>query len=119
MKDSQEEVATVEVQRGPGVAADATEYTVNRLRELARYAHRPIDAIRARITRQHGASARGTVRIQASLAVGDRVLRAEADTADARSSLDAVCDRLRRQLADLPHGHRGDYVAHKGDSDGR
>jgi len=116
-QDSEEpadESTEVQVQTGPGVAPGIAEYTDHRLRALQRYAPRTISRIEVWVTKPRTTAAPVAVAVRAALTVGTRVLRAHAATPDLRSSLDVVCDRLRRQLTALPHGQRGDYVPHHG-----
>jgi ribosome-associated translation inhibitor RaiA len=107
-------VGQVQVQVGPGVAPSLLEYASDRLRGLQRYAPRAISRIEARVSKPRDTGMPGAVLVRATLTVGNHVLRAHATTPAVRSALDAVCDRLRRQLTDLPHGRRGDYVPHHG-----
>ena len=100
----------MDVQTGPGVAADAVAYTADRLRGLERFAPRPITAIHAWVTKPRDTVTPGNVVVRVSLSVGNHVLRARGDTSNLRSSLDVACDRLRRRLTDLPHGQRGDFT---------
>ncbi len=104
--------AKVEVSVGPGVAPDAITYVVDRLGGLERFAHRAIDTIRIRVTRPRNTTTPRLLQIGATIATGDHVLHARGSSTNLRAAVDAVCDRLRRQLTDLPHGRRGDHVPH-------
>lgn len=101
------------VRTGPGVAADAITYVTRRLLDLSRYAPRPIDAIDATVSKPHHRARSRTVEVRATLTVGRLVLRVRQTAADLRTATDDVYDRLRRRLAELPHGSRGDYVPHR------
>ncbi|HYS39853.1 MAG TPA: HPF/RaiA family ribosome-associated protein [Pseudonocardiaceae bacterium] len=102
----------VELSIGPGVAPDAMAYVADRLGGLAHVAPRAIDAIRVRVTRPRDTTAPGLIQVAATLATGNNLLRARGSSTNLRSVMDVVCDRLRRQLTDLPHGRRGDHVPH-------
>lgn len=106
------------VQVGPGIAPDVIDYVRERLGALEKYAPRPVAAISATVTRQHDSKQRHAVEVRASLTIGDHVLRSHEVTESTRASLDVVCDRLRRQLTELPHGSRGDHVPHRRNSHG-
>ncbi|HEY3610629.1 MAG TPA: HPF/RaiA family ribosome-associated protein [Pseudonocardiaceae bacterium] len=102
----------VDIQVGPGVAPDAMTYVADRLRGLGRFAPHAIDMIRARVAKPRDTMTPGLLHVRATVALGDRVLRAQGASTSLRAAVDVVCDRLRRRLADLPHGQRGDYVPH-------
>ncbi|HVV19037.1 MAG TPA: HPF/RaiA family ribosome-associated protein [Pseudonocardiaceae bacterium] len=102
----------VTVQIGPGVGPDTIEYVRQRLDALNRFAPRPIREIRATVTKPRDAKQPHAVELRASLAVGNHVLRSHEVGPGIRTAVDVVCDRLRRQLVDLPHGRRGDHVPH-------
>jgi ribosomal subunit interface protein len=103
----------VTVHGGPGVAPGVLEYVTERLGSLEKYAPRPITAVHANVTRTRDANRREAIEVRASLSVGNHVLRLHEAAANVGRALDTVHDRLRRQLADLPHGRRGDYVPHR------
>lgn len=106
------ERAPVTVHSGPGVAPGTLEYVSERLGSLERYAPRPIIAIHATVTKPKDTNQKNAIEVRASLSVGNHVLRSHEVAANLRTALDIVLDRLRRQLAELPHGRRGDHVPH-------
>ncbi|HEX5403316.1 MAG TPA: HPF/RaiA family ribosome-associated protein [Pseudonocardiaceae bacterium] len=108
----------VSVRLAPGVAVDALDYVRVRLSSLAKYAPGPITTMDATVARRRDAAHAHVVVVRASLTVGGHVLQAHAAEANLRASLDEVCDRLCRQLTELPHGRRGDYVRHRRNSNG-
>lgn len=98
----------ITVQSGPGVAPGTLEYVRERLGSLGRYAPRPITAIHASVVQAQ----RLGIEVRASVSVGNHVVRSHEIAPNLRAALDVVNDRLRRQLAELPHGKRGDHVPH-------
>lgn len=106
------DVVPVEVHAGPGVASTTLTYVIHRFGALQQYAPRPITRISVRVTRPRDTTTPGLLRVGAGLSIGDRLLRAEGVGNSVISAVDLACDRLRRQLSNLPHGRRGDYVPH-------
>lgn len=107
-----ENATDVHVEVGHGLAPNAATYVADRLRELVELAHRPVESMSATVTLVTHRAAQREVGVRAALAVGHRTVRAEGAGTNLRAAVDLVSDRLRRQLADLPHGRRGDYVPH-------
>ncbi|HEX5116893.1 MAG TPA: HPF/RaiA family ribosome-associated protein [Pseudonocardiaceae bacterium] len=101
------------VRTGPGIAADATTYVTRRLLDLSRYAPRPIDTIDATVTTPRDRTRSRAVEVRATLTSGRNVLRARRTAANLGTAMHDVHDRLRRQLVELPHGSRKDYVPHR------
>lgn len=101
------------VRTGPGVAPDAMTYVQERLLDLEHYAPRPIDTIDATVNRPRDRKHPNAVEVRATLSLGRHVLRVRTSKANLRAALDDVYDRLQRQLTELPHGNRGDYVTHR------
>jgi len=106
------EQASVTIHSGPGMAPGTLEYVSERLGPLEKYAPRPITAIDATVTKTRDSNQKHAIEVRASLSVGNHVLRSHEVSPNLRTALDTVQDRLRRQLAELPHGRRGDHVPH-------
>ena len=106
------DIVPIEVYAGPGVAPTTLTYVTHRFGALQQFAPRPITRVDVRVTRPRDTTTPGVLRVGASLSIGDRLLRAEGVGNSVASAVDLAYDRLRRQLVNLPHGRRGDYVPH-------